>query len=179
MINSTDEPSLRQSKDLMARIKPLRDDVRMLGFILGDTIKHFEGEEIFACVEELRSLFKALHRDKDESVRAKIPALLDKLDLASSTKVVKAFLTYFDIINIAEQNHRLRRRALSDSQGGEENFPEDSLANLCSEVTAGPEALLQVLNNLDIEVVFTAHPTEITTDRHCAAQTAGIGPPLV
>jgi len=150
------------TEDLMARIKPLRDDVRMLGYILGDTIKRFEGEEIFAHVEELRALFKALHKEEDSSARAKIPALLQKLDLASSTKVIKAFLTYFDIINIAEQNHRLRRRALSDSTGGEQHYPEDSLAKFCSEVKASPETLLQVLSNLDIEVVFTAHPTEIT-----------------
>jgi phosphoenolpyruvate carboxylase len=161
MINSTNEPTLQESADLMARIKPLRDDVRMLGFILGDTIKRFEGEEIFACVEELRALFKSLHKDKDESARAQITALLDKLDLHSATKVVKAFLTYFDIINIAEQNHRLRRRAQSDSLSGE-HYPDDSIAKLCSELTSPPDSLLQVLNNLDIEVVFTAHPTEIT-----------------
>ncbi|MBU6454882.1 MAG: phosphoenolpyruvate carboxylase [Cyanobacteria bacterium REEB67] len=147
--------------DLMARIKPLRDDVRMLGHILGDTIKKFEGEEIFAYVEQLRALFKALHRDGDESARAKIPALLAGLDLPSATKVIKAFLTYFDIINIAEQNHRLRRRALSDSQK-DAPFAADSLAKLCAEVDATPENLYSVLSNLDIEIVFTAHPTEIT-----------------
>ncbi|MBS1991730.1 MAG: phosphoenolpyruvate carboxylase [Cyanobacteria bacterium SZAS LIN-3] len=161
MINSS-ELTASNDEDLMSRIKPLRDDVRMLGYILGDTIKRFEGEEIFACVEELRALSKALHRQKDESARAKITALLNKLDLAASTKVVKAFLTYFDIINIAEQNHRLRRSAIRDSQKDHRALPEDSLEELCSANSVKPEALLPVLDNLDIEVVFTAHPTEIT-----------------
>ena len=49
---------------LLERIKPLRDDVRMLGFILGDTIKRFEGEEVFGYVEQFRSLFKEMHRNK-------------------------------------------------------------------------------------------------------------------
>jgi len=155
-------PAAQSGEDLMLRIKPLRDDVRMLGYILGDTIKRIEGEKIFACVEELRALSKSLHREKDETARAKITELLNKLDLQSATKVIKAFLVYFDIINIAEQNHRLRRTALRDSQEGKRTPPEDSLEQLCTDGKNKAEVLLPVLNNLDIEVVFTAHPTEIT-----------------
>ncbi|MDQ5936972.1 MAG: phosphoenolpyruvate carboxylase [Cyanobacteriota bacterium erpe_2018_sw_21hr_WHONDRS-SW48-000092_B_bin.40] len=152
---------------LLERIKPLRDDVRMLGFILGDTIKRFEGEEVFGYVEQFRSLFKEMHRNKgiDEELNQphhqKLQELLSALDLDTSIKVIKAFLTYFDIINIAEQNHRLRRRAQHDSSG-ERKYEKDSLSEFFGGSNLEPQQLLDVLNNLDIEIVFTAHPTELT-----------------
>jgi len=152
---------------LLERIKPLRDDVRMLGFILGDTIKRFEGEEVFGYVEQFRSLFKEMHRNKgiDEELNQphhqKLQELLSALDLDTSIKVIKAFLTYFDIINIAEQNHRLRRRAQHDSSG-ERKYEKDSLSEFFGGSNLEPQQLLKVLNNLDIEIVFTAHPTELT-----------------
>lgn len=152
---------------LLERIKPLRDDVRMLGFILGDTIKRFEGEEVFGYVEQFRSLFKEMHRNKsiDSELNLanhqKLQELLNALDLDTSIKVIKAFLTYFDIINIAEQNHRLRRRAQHDSSG-ERKYEKDSLSEFFGGSNLEPQQLLNVLNNLDIEIVFTAHPTELT-----------------
>ncbi len=152
---------------LLERIKPLRDDVRMLGFILGDTIKRFEGEEVFGYVEQFRSLFKEMHRNKSANAELNVPhhqklqELLNALDLDTSIKVIKAFLTYFDIINIAEQNHRLRRRAQHDSSG-ERKYEKDSLSEFFGGSNLEPQQLLNVLNNLDIEIVFTAHPTELT-----------------
>ncbi|MFA6210333.1 MAG: phosphoenolpyruvate carboxylase [Candidatus Obscuribacterales bacterium] len=152
---------------LLERIKPLRDDVRMLGFILGDTIKRLEGEEVFSYVEQFRSLFKEMHRNKNGAAELNAPSqkkleeLLSALDLDTAIKVIKAFLTYFDIINIAEQNHRLRRRAQHDSSG-ERKYEKDSLSQFFGGTRLKSEQLLDVLNNLDIEIVFTAHPTELT-----------------
>lgn len=151
---------LENISDFATRSKSLRDDIRMLGHILGNTIKTFEGEEIFQHVETLRTLFKRIHREGDNSVRGEIDELIDKLDLPSSTRVIKAFLTYFDIINIAEQNHRLRRRAQRETNESEP--PPDSLAALFNDGKSDLAALKELLPNLDIEVVFTAHPTEIT-----------------
>lgn len=177
------EINLDSTADFLIRSKQLRDDVRMLGFLLGDTIKRFEGEKIFAYVERFRALFKRIHRESDHSVRAEVEALLNELDLESASKVIKAFLTYFDIINIAEQNHRLRRRAQRETAGSI-RVDKDSLSGLLAwlETDGDPdsmellnphqnmssaereecESLLHVLSHLDIEVVFTAHPTEIT-----------------
>ncbi|MBK8221452.1 MAG: phosphoenolpyruvate carboxylase [Candidatus Obscuribacter sp.] len=159
-------------EDLLARIKPLRDDVRELGFVLGDTIKRFEGETVFAYVEKLRALFKQIHKDKaagldTASLQGELVQLIEAMPLSESACVIKAFLTYFDIINIAEQNHRLRRRALRDQKQAQESLPSLEPGSLC-EVFAelGQEdyrsELEQLLKSLDIEVVFTAHPTEIT-----------------
>jgi phosphoenolpyruvate carboxylase len=178
------EINVDNTADFLLRSKELRDDVRMLGYLLGDTIKRFEGERIFEYVERFRALFKRIHRQADDSARAEVEALLNELDLDAASKVIKAFLTYFDIINIAEQNHRLRRKAQRETAGSV-RVDQDSLSGLIgwleTDGTAGGtdasqtanggmslhereecERLLQVLSHLDIEVVFTAHPTEIT-----------------
>jgi phosphoenolpyruvate carboxylase len=149
-------------EDLLERSKPLRDDVRTLGFMLGDTIKHFEGDAVFEYVEQLRRLFKAIH-EGDKEAHQELKALLKTLDLDVSTKVIKSFLTYFDLINIAEQNHRLRRRAQNED-ARRDAAQRDSLAELFERLSHRvPQAQLKhALSNLDIEVVFTAHPTEIT-----------------
>ena len=83
------------TKEFAERSKALRDDIRMLGNILGETIKRFEGEEIFQHVETLRALFKRIHRQGDDFVRGEIDRIIESLDLNASTKVIKAFLTYF------------------------------------------------------------------------------------
>lgn len=155
---------------LLQRIKPLRDDVRLLGYSLGDTIKRLESEHVFQVVENLRAVFKKMHRQENlaESERTALQkealALIEKLSISECAAVIKAFLTYFDIINIAEQNHRLRRRALRDMHW--QSLPEDERGaepDSLSEVFRGKRSdLIKVLENLDIQVVFTAHPTEIT-----------------
>ncbi|HEY9716944.1 MAG TPA: phosphoenolpyruvate carboxylase, partial [Trichormus sp.] len=175
------EINLDNTADFLLRSKELRDDVRMLGFLLGDTIKRFEGERIFEYVERFRALFKRIHRQADDSARHEVEALLNELDLDAASKVIKAFLTYFDIINIAEQNHRLRRKAQRETAGSI-RVDQDSLSGLIGWLetdgiangtanTGGAlnateraecERLLHELSHLDIEVVFTAHPTEIT-----------------
>ncbi len=155
-------------QDLSERNKPLRDDIRMLGFMLGDTIRNLEGEEVLASVEEFRRICKALHDDSEdrdvEKLRGELTKLLADLDFETANKVIKAFLCYFDLINIAEQNHRLRRRAIMESTSPSAIQP-DSLNHLflrMQEEGAEEEDLLNALNNLDIQIVFTAHPTEIT-----------------
>lgn len=151
-----------QDDEFLARSKPLRDDVRMLGFILGDTIRRFDGEAVFECVERLRNLCKAIHRERDKNALKEVEELVASIDLDTAAKVTKAFLTYFDIINIAEQNHRLRRLASRESQNGV--IPADSLTAVLEKIKqdTSAEELRHVLDNLDVEVVFTAHPTEIT-----------------
>ncbi|MBK7836643.1 MAG: phosphoenolpyruvate carboxylase [Candidatus Obscuribacter sp.] len=156
---------------LTERIKPLRDDVRQLGTVLGNIIKHFEGEKAFAHVEKLRALFKEIHRERDsgDSGRLKeldieLRKLIDSLSLAESACIIKAFLTYFDIINIAEQNHRLRRRALRDCQNSTaDNYglEPDSVAELMAR-GFDRDTIEAIFEGLDIQMVFTAHPTEIT-----------------
>ncbi|MBX9938366.1 MAG: phosphoenolpyruvate carboxylase [Candidatus Obscuribacterales bacterium] len=162
----------------MQRLRPLRDDVRRLGVILGETIKRFEGQSVYESVETLRALFKRIHRlrlagegESNEMIALKeeLRNHIEGLSLKDSAAVIKAFLTYFDIINIAEQNHRLRRRTQADEdrlnfpEQGRGKFESESLEELFQRLQEQPkEKLAALLQKLNIEVVFTAHPTEIT-----------------
>jgi phosphoenolpyruvate carboxylase len=152
------DPALDQD-----RYKPLRDDVRNLGTILGETILRLEGREVFEGVEELRHLFRSWHRGQHADLQNAV-SLIEQFDLATSAKVIKSFVSYFDLINIAEQNHRLRRRVLNEYQNPDSK-PQDSLPALFERLmqkTGDSDAICTALTDLDIQVVFTAHPTEIT-----------------
>lgn len=144
------------------RSKPLRDDVKQLGAILGETIRRLEGDNVYTSVEDLRQLCKSLRQD--DSRAEELRELIDSLDLPTAERVIKAFLTYFDVINIAEQHHRARRRAQFDSEPGMAP-KDDSMAGVfqrLSNKSLPLKHLLETLLTLDIQVVFTAHPTEIT-----------------
>lgn len=145
--------------------KPLRDDVRHLGAILGETIRRLEGDFVFETVEKFRTLCKTVHEDRTDLVAAKqLFDLIESIDFETARKVIKAFLCYFDLINIAEQHHRLRRRAQHESQKGESPQP-DSLEELFERLHLDDKkrsVLLEQVASLDVQVVFTAHPTEIT-----------------
>ncbi len=145
------------------RYKPLRDDVRNLGAILGQTVRRMEGVEIYEDVEKLRALTKAWHRGNLPEI-APILDMVSQFDLNKSVKIIKSFVSYFDLINIAEQNHRLRRRAVTEYETHDLK-PKDALPAVFDRLIqkgATTDQFLKVLAALDIEVVFTAHPTEIT-----------------
>lgn len=139
----------------------------MLGFMLGDTIKRLEGEETLAIVEDFRRICKGLHSDDGEgktALKKELSELIARLDLETAGKVIRAFLCYFDLINIAEQNHRLRRRAEIEWSQKDAAQPEslEALFKRVKETGASDERLFEILTSLDIQTVFTAHPTEIT-----------------
>src|SRR5277367_3024670 len=142
------------------RSKPLRDDVRELGIILGETIRRFEGEEIFGYVEQFRHFFKAIHRGEESA--DKVKSLAQSISIDAASKVIKSFVTYFDLINIAEQNHRVRRRALAETADQNDADAFTELVERLKALGLNDRQIATALNNLDIEVVFTAHPTEIT-----------------
>lgn len=146
--------------ELVETNRPLRDDIRYLGTLLGDTIRRIDGEQVYAKVEQFRKICKALHNSDDPELKKELESLIQNIDFETGTKVIKAFLTYFDLINIAEQHHRLRRRSEIESQG-RPPIQDDSLEFAYSKAI-DEKAIIDALENMDIQVVFTAHPTEIT-----------------
>lgn len=147
---------------------PLRADVRKLGEILGDCMKRHGGRELFETEELIRGLSKSIRRDsRRQHGRVRGPtrelvALLRSLGRNKAIGVIRAFAVYFQLTNIAEQHHRIRRRRYYALETPEKPQP-GSLAHLFtrlarSGVDAG--ALLQVLESLAVEPVITAHPTE-------------------
>ena len=89
--------------------KPLRDDVRLLGELLGDTLRAHEGEELFARVEEVRALAKRAHAGDAAAFESLADRLAD-MPIGAAVPIARAFSHFLTLANIAEQHHRVRRR---------------------------------------------------------------------
>ncbi len=133
---------------------PLRDDVRTLGALVGDVLREQCGEPFFQLVERARRA--AIGSADDE-----LQAMLRGLPAREAETLIRAFATYFEVVNLAERIHRIRRRrdylrGVSDPQEG--SLAATTLRLASAGVTAPQIAAL--LERLEIEPVFTAHPTE-------------------
>ncbi|RME21011.1 MAG: phosphoenolpyruvate carboxylase [Deltaproteobacteria bacterium] len=140
---------------------PLRADVRLLGDILGQTLAEQGGPALLATVEAVRTRSKAA-RAGDAAAGAELDALLAGLSLDEMTQVGRAFAWFLSLANIAEQHHRIRRRR--DHQRADHPPQRGSIVEGFRRMRAAgvsPEALRQAVLALDIELVFTAHPTQV------------------
>jgi phosphoenolpyruvate carboxylase len=142
--------------------KRLRDDVRLLGEILGATLRRQEGTELYDLVERVRALAKSSRARGDESFD-ELRALLAGIPIERSLPVARAFSHFLALANIAEQHHRIRRRrhyesdpALPPQRG---SFEETFTRMLDSGIPAG--TIFETVCALRIGLVFTAHPTEV------------------
>jgi phosphoenolpyruvate carboxylase len=90
---------------------PLRDDIRLLGRILGDTVRDQEGEPVFAIVERIRRTSIRFHRDEDEAARHELEATLNSLSYGQSIQIIRAFSYFSQLANMAEDQHRHRAKA--------------------------------------------------------------------
>lgn len=142
--------------------RPLRDDVRLLGALLGDVLREAEGDALFQAVEAVRALAKGARRGRDADLAALERTLTD-LPVSGALTVARSFAHFLWLANIAEQHHRVRRRR--DHQRDPATPPqrasfEESLGRvLATGVT--PERLHETLATLRVELVLTAHPTEV------------------
>lgn len=142
--------------------QPLRNDIRLLGRVLGDTIREHEGTPIFDIVEQVRQTAVRFARDGDPAARTELAALLDPLAPNITQAIVRAFSYFLQLANIAEDEHHIRRRRAYDLA----NSPprEGSLIHALDELAAlgtSPEILGDFFANALIVPVLTAHPTEV------------------
>ena len=148
---------------------PLRRDVRSLGMLLGEVLREQAGEELFDQVEALRQgtirrRDAEAHGHAEEAARHAAAALelVHALPLERATLLTRAFAFYFELINLAETNHRKRRR-VALRLSGQAGRQRGSLAGTLSEmrrVGIGPDEALDWLRRVLVVPVFTAHPTE-------------------
>jgi phosphoenolpyruvate carboxylase len=143
--------------------KPLRDDVRLLGELLGDTLRAHGGEDLFETVERVRSLSKASHAGR-ESDFDELASLLATLPVEGATPLARAFAQFLNLANVAEQHHRIRRRRAYLADPGSRPQAGSSQETFERLVAAGisPGDLFDAVCRLRIELVLTAHPTEVS-----------------
>ena len=146
--------------------EPLRNDIRLLGRILGDTVREQEGDAIFDIVERVRQTAVRFARDGDpeagKTTRAELAALLDPLSRDTTQAVVRAFSYFLQLANIAEDEHHIRRRRAHDLAGSPPR--EGSLVHALDQLDeskVAPETIADFFANAVVAPVLTAHPTEV------------------
>ncbi len=168
-----------EQKQREERDAPLRQDIRMLGEMLGHAIQQRGGERVFATVERLRLDCRRLRECAQSLVGAseaeaaayqqeiadldqEITQIVEGCDLETAIDVIRAFTVYFHLINTAEQHHRIRRRHAYE-RANMRSVQRGSLASLSETLHEFDTATIQqLLDQMSIELVFTAHPTEAT-----------------
>ena len=141
--------------------RPLIDDIRLLGRILGEVIREQEGEAAYALVEKIRQLSVAYRRDADAAADAALKKLLKSLSGEQTVSVIRAFTYFSHLANLAEDRHHIRRRAVHERAGSaQEGSIEVALARLRAAGIA-PGAVARTLAASHVSPVLTAHPTEV------------------
>src|SRR5581483_4008764 len=146
------------------KVVPLRRDVRCLGVLLGRVLRAQGGDELFDTVEALREAL-IQHRESGGSSKllARAQQTIATLPLAAAYRTTKAFTIYFELANLAETNHRKRRRRAAQLDGLNPPQPGSFRGTLGRMRAAGidAEGALNFLGQILITPVFTAHPTEV------------------
>ncbi|TDU31884.1 phosphoenolpyruvate carboxylase type 1 [Panacagrimonas perspica] len=154
-----DQPSHPPQPARNAASEPLRDDIRRIGTMVGEMLAEQHGAAFLEIVEKVRRT--AIQRRRGEGDRETLSHLLSGLPVAQAEILTRAFATYFHAVNVTERVHRIRRRRDYQREDGPPQ-PDSLEAALTSLKAAGVSSreLLLWLGRLDIEPVFTAHPTE-------------------
>ncbi|MDE2440102.1 MAG: phosphoenolpyruvate carboxylase, partial [Betaproteobacteria bacterium] len=142
--------------------EPLRQDIRLLGRILGDTVREQEGEAVFDIVERVRQTAVRFARDNDPAARAELATLLDPLSRDTTQAVVRAFSYFLQLANIAEDEHHIRRRRAHDLAGSPPR--EGSLVHALDALAGAkvsPDTIADFFAHALVAPVLTAHPTEV------------------
>lgn len=142
----------------------LRRDVRYLGNILGEVLVHQGGRELLELVEQIREQSKALRAQFDPELFAELKATISSLSSEQRHQVIRAFAIYFQLVNIAEQNHRIRRKRDYEFLAGDEvqSGSIESAIKALKDRDIAQEDIEEMLGGISLELVMTAHPTEAT-----------------
>jgi phosphoenolpyruvate carboxylase len=147
---------------------PLRDDIRLLGRLLGDTIREQEGEAVFEIVERIRQTSIRFHRDEDKAARQELETILNSLSRGRTNQIIRAYSYFSHLANIAEDQHHVRRsraHAMAGTHGVAAQAPRAGTmarALKLAQAAGVTEADLQVFfASALVCPVLTAHPTEV------------------
>jgi len=142
--------------------RPLRDDIRLLGRILGDTVREQSGEAVFDIVENIRQNSVRFRRNEDVTARRDLETTLNGLPPKDALQIIRAFGFFSHLANIAEDQHHIRRtraHALSASAPR-----EGTMAHALDRARGAdvpPSRIAAFFANAMVVPVLTAHPTEV------------------
>jgi phosphoenolpyruvate carboxylase len=153
----------RQDDDAVEKNRPLVEDIRLLGRILGDVIREQEGHEAFDLIERVRKLSVAYRLKRDASAGRVLDRLLKNLSADQTVTVIRAFSYFSHLANLAEDRHHVRR-SHAHELAGDSRLREGSLAMAFERLHRADHRAAEIaaaLRSAYISPVLTAHPTEV------------------
>src|SRR6195256_5331104 len=160
------EPDVRSNRgEDIAAIEAdarLREDIRLLGRILGDTVRDQEGADVFDLVERIRQTSIRFHRDEDRPARRELEIILDSMSISETVRIVRAFSYFSHLANIAEDQNNIRQMRARSTAGGPPR-PGSLALTLSHAQAAGFKGadLRKFFAEALVSPVLTAHPTEV------------------
>lgn len=142
--------------------KRLRSSIKELGFLLGEVLIEQEGIHLFNNVEKLRALTKNLRNKNDLLSVKKIKKLISKLTLTEVHQIIKAFSIYFILVNAADEANKILSNQIANKNRTIGNSFLDKSFNEIKKISSDKAFIEKIISNLEIFLVFTAHPTEAT-----------------
>lgn len=148
----------------------LKEDIRLLGRLLGDTVRQQEGDHVFELIETIRQLSVQFYRDNDAPSKQSLEQVLADLTPEQAVLVVRAFSYFSHLANLAEDQHHIRRSRIHEILG--DNPRPGSLANAfvhLADVGISGSVVRDFFKSALVSPVLTAHPTEVrrkSTMRH-------------
>ena len=141
--------------------RPLVEDIRLLGRILGDVIREQDGASAYELVEQIRKLSVAFRRDADVESDQALKKLLKGLSGDQTVSVIRAFTYFSHLANLAEDRHHIRRRAIHERAGDTQEGSIDVALARLRWAGIAPKTIANTLAHSFVSPVLTAHPTEV------------------
>ena len=141
--------------------RPLVEDIRLLGRILGDVIREQEGSAAYELIEQVRKLSVAFRRDANIEADKALKKLLKSLSGDQTVSVIRAFTYFSHLANLAEDRHHIRRRTVHERAGDTQEGSIDVALARLRWAGIAPKTIADMLAHSFVSPVLTAHPTEV------------------
>ena len=148
-------------KNTQQNERPLLDDIRLLGRLLGDVIREQDGVAAYELVEQTRLLSVAFRRDADEGADKALKKMLKALSGDQTVSVIRAFTYFSHLANLAEDRHHIRRHTAHERAGNTQEGSLDVALARLRWAGVSPSAVADLLAHSFVSPVLTAHPTEV------------------
>ena len=158
MLKATAATSKIRSRD---NERPLVEDIRLLGRLLGDVIREQEGLEIYELIENIRQLSVSFRLNANDEADKKLKKLLKALPSDRAVSVIRGFTFFSHLANLAEDRHHIRRRMIHERAGNAQEGSIDVALQRLREAGITNKVISQTLAGSFVSPVLTAHPTEV------------------
>ncbi|HLD50335.1 MAG TPA: phosphoenolpyruvate carboxylase, partial [bacterium] len=151
---------MKDKKPLEEKLKPLHREVRYLAQCLTRVLIEQEGRKFLDLVESIRHAAKELRSRYQPALEEKLIKKIQTLNLETLTKVIRAFTIYFQLVNLAEEKHRVRRKRAYETDNIPQPGSVEHILRKLREDGVSFGKFEKICAELSIELVLTAHPTE-------------------